>query len=77
MFERTPNIWEVPLLGGGKTITEKVRSFWDPAKDGVKADIATAARCKATIRHKGNPEFGVVSEPVLLGKADKPGGVVA
>lgn len=79
MFERTPNVWEVTLQKpDGTTSIEKVRSFWDPEFAGTKADIATAGRCKAVIRNKGKVDFkNVNTEPVLVGKADAPGGVTA
>lgn len=69
-FERKPFVWEVKLQGGtdGKTIVEKVHSFWSPKFEGVKESIALAARCKATIRNKGKAQFQAIGEPKLLGR---------
>lgn len=67
--DRKPNVWEVELQSpDGATRTEKVHSFWSPLFDGVKHDIATAARCAATIRNKGKVQFEVISEPKRIGK---------
>lgn len=68
MFERKPFIWEVQLMGPDKKArTEKVQAYWSPSFPGIKESIAVAARCAAVIRNKGG-DFGIMSEPTLLGK---------
>lgn len=67
--DRKPNVWEVLVEGGGKTITEKVHAWWSPDFEGTKQSIAHAAVCQAGIRNRGKEvTFSVVSEPKLIGK---------